>query len=100
MNSTKTNIIASATGIPEKAVCNTISLLEGGATIPFISRYRKEATGGLDEVQIQSIAEKNATLTELIKRKEFIKKAFLIGLNIGIYLTHGLLLNYYKQQQR
>lgn len=75
MNSTKTNIIASATGIPEKAVCNTISLLEGGATIPFISRYRKEATGGLDEVQIQSIAEKNATLTELIKRKEFIKKS-------------------------
>ena len=74
-NNNIANVIASTTGIPIKAVINTIALIDDGATIPFISRYRKEATGGLDEVQIQSIAEKNNIFTELAKRKEFIKKA-------------------------
>ena len=44
--------IAQQTSISEKQVKNTIQLFEEGATLPFISRYRKEATGGLDEVQI------------------------------------------------
>ncbi len=68
------NIISLAIGIPEKSVTNTIKLLEDGATIPFISRYRKEVTGGLDETQIQAISDKNTALTELSKRKEYIKK--------------------------
>lgn len=67
-------VISSVTGIPEKSVIGTIKLLDEGATIPFISRYRKEVTGGLDEVKIQSIAEQNEALKELEKRKEYIKK--------------------------
>ena len=45
-------MIAAAMKLPVHRIDNTLKLLEGGATIPFISRYRKEATGGLDEVQI------------------------------------------------
>lgn len=67
-------VISSVTGIPEKSVTGTIKLLDEGATIPFISRYRKEVTGGLDEVKIQSIAEQNEAQKELEKRKEYIKK--------------------------
>ena len=51
-------MIATALNIAVRQVENTLSLLEGGATIPFISRYRKEATGGLDEVQIGEIKER------------------------------------------
>ncbi|MGE4434361.1 MAG: Tex family protein [Bacteroidales bacterium] len=55
--------------ITEKSVVHCLQLLDEGATIPFISRYRKERTGGLDEVQIASIAELYTTYTELNKRK-------------------------------
>ena len=48
-------MISAALGISEKQIGHTLDLLEDGATIPFISRYRKEATGGLDEVQIEAI---------------------------------------------
>ena len=68
------NMIASALNIAERQVSNTLSLLNGGATIPFISRYRKEATGGLDEVQIGEIKERYDKLTEIAKRKETILK--------------------------
>lgn len=54
---------------------NTIKLLDGGATIPFISRYRKEATGGLNEVQIARISEMYDKMIELEKRKSFILKS-------------------------
>ena len=67
-------MIASALNIAERQVSNTLSLLSGGATIPFISRYRKEATGGLDEVQISEIKERYDKLTEMVKRKETILK--------------------------
>ena len=67
-------MIASALNIAERQVNNTLSLLNGGATIPFISRYRKEATGGLDEVQIGEIKERHNKLTEIAKRKETILK--------------------------
>ena len=67
-------MIASALNIAVRQVENTLSLLEGGSTIPFISRYRKEATGGLDEVQIGEIKERNDKLTEVAKRKETILK--------------------------
>ncbi len=58
--------------IDEKSVANTISLLDEGATIPFISRYRKERTGGLDEVQIGIIADLSDKCKELDKRRETI----------------------------
>lgn len=58
--------------IPVNQVARTLELLEGGATIPFISRYRKEATGGLDEVQIEAIQVQAEKLKETAKRKETI----------------------------
>lgn len=58
--------------IPAGQVERTITLLNEGATIPFISRYRKEVTGGLDEVQISNIKDQLDKLTELKKRKETI----------------------------
>ena len=67
-------MIATALNIAVRQVENTLSLLEGGATIPFISRYRKEATGGLDEVQIGEIKERYDKLCEMAKRKETILK--------------------------
>ena len=67
-------MIATALNIAVRQVENTLSLLNGGATIPFISRYRKDATGGLDEVQIGEIKERYDKLTEIAKRKETILK--------------------------
>lgn len=63
-------MIATALKLPVHRVENTLNLLQGGATIPFISRYRKEATGGLDEVQIGDIHTRYEKLCELAKRKE------------------------------
>ncbi|MBP3669340.1 MAG: RNA-binding transcriptional accessory protein [Bacteroides sp.] len=67
-------MIATALNIAVHQVKNTLTLLESGATIPFISRYRKEATGGLNEVQIAEISEQNEKLCEIAKRKETILK--------------------------
>lgn len=67
-------MIASELQIAERRVANTLELLAGGATIPFISRYRKEATGGLDEVQIERIKELNEKYNELEKRKQTVLK--------------------------
>lgn len=64
--------IAQKLGITELQVKNTIGLLEYGATIPFISRYRKEMTGSLDEVQIAAIQQEMNTYIEFDKRKEYI----------------------------
>lgn len=69
-----TTIIAKELNLTEKAVDNTLELLDEGCTIPFIARYRKERTGGLDEVQIGKINEWNERLKELSKRKETILK--------------------------
>ena len=63
-------IIAAELKLPAHRIANTLKLLQGGATIPFISRYRKEATGGLDEVQIGDIQTRYEKLCELSKRKE------------------------------
>lgn len=65
-------LISESTKISAKQVKNTLDLLEGGATIPFISRYRKEATGSLDEVEIADIAKEWNRLKEIEKRKETI----------------------------
>src|SRR5574344_772527 len=66
------SLIAKQLQISERQVQNTVKLLSEGSTIPFISRYRKELTSGLDEVQIGAIADLQAKLTELAKRKETI----------------------------
>ena len=65
-------MISAALGISERQISQTLGLLEDGATIPFISRYRKEATGGLDEVQIEAIQTQYEKLSETAKRKETI----------------------------
>ncbi len=65
-------VIARLTDLPERSVAATVRLLAEGATIPFVSRYRKEATGGLDEVAIGTIDEQLRRLTELEARKQTI----------------------------
>lgn len=67
-------LIAQQTNISEKQVRNTIQLFDEGATLPFISRYRKEATGGLDEVQIGAIKDAYVKQQEVEKRREAILK--------------------------
>ncbi len=66
------DLIARNLGLNNSQVLNTINLLNEGATVPFISRYRKERTGSLDEVQVLQIKEQNDKYTELAKRKETI----------------------------
>lgn len=65
-------MISNLLGISERQIDSTLRLLGEGATIPFISRYRKEATGGLDEVQIEQIKEQHDKLCDIAKRKETI----------------------------
>lgn len=77
-------IIGKELNVPHKNVSATIKLLEDGATIPFISRYRKEVTGMLDEVMIRNIQLRYESLVELVKRKEYI-----VGI-IGEQLTPEL----------
>ena len=69
-----TRLIAGELHLSEHAVENTLKLLDEGCTIPFISRYRKERTGGLDEVQITAISDRKERLQEIAKRKETITK--------------------------
>lgn len=68
-------IIASELGVREQQVEATVGLLDEGATIPFISRYRKEVTGTLDEVQVATIRDRITQLRELDKRREAILKS-------------------------
>ena len=69
-----TKIIAKQLSLPQDGVENTLKLLDEGCTIPFISRYRKERTGGLNEVQIAQISDLNEKLKEIAKRKDTILK--------------------------
>ena len=71
---TFTHLIANELHLSEHAVENTLKLLDDGCTIPFISRYRKERTGGLDEVQITAISDRLMQLKDIQKRKETIVK--------------------------
>ncbi|MBW2256392.1 MAG: RNA-binding transcriptional accessory protein, partial [Deltaproteobacteria bacterium] len=61
--------------LPERGVRASIDLLEGGNTVPFIARYRKEATGGLDEVALASVEEAYKAVQALEKRREAIIEA-------------------------
>lgn len=69
-----TERISKVLNLPQCGVENTLQLLGSGCTIPFISRYRKELTGGLDEVQIADISEQYVRLNDIAKRKETIVK--------------------------
>ncbi len=70
MNAEFIRIIVRETGLKAHQVENTLKLLDGGATIPFISRYRKESTGGMDEVQVTTVSDALERLMALDKRKE------------------------------
>ena len=72
---THIQFIQNTTQLPVKGIENTIALLNEDCTIPFISRYRKDQTGNLDEVQIEQIAKLNKQFDEIVKRKESILKA-------------------------
>lgn len=72
---TQEHIIATELALQDRQVRSTLALLDEGATIPFIARYRKELTGGLDEVQIAQIRERSTQLKELEKRKEVVLKS-------------------------
>ncbi|MEK7254089.1 MAG: Tex-like N-terminal domain-containing protein, partial [Bacteroidota bacterium] len=71
---TYAQLISHSLNLPVKKVENTIGLLEEGATIPFISRYRKEVTGSLDEVQVADIQQEWKKFQELDKRRETVLK--------------------------
>lgn len=74
--------VSSALSITSGAVKATLALLEDGATIPFIARYRKEATGSLDEVTIENISRKAEEFKALYKRKEYVLE--VIGATGGL----------------
>ncbi len=71
----KIELISKRLNISAASVAGVLKLLEDGATIPFIARYRKEATGGLDEVAIATITTESEKIDELIKRKAFVIEA-------------------------
>ena len=70
-------LIAQQLNLQERAVDNTLTLLDEGCTIPFISRYRKERTGGLDEVQIAAISNQYERFKDIQKRKETVIKTII-----------------------
>ena len=68
-----TKLIAAQLNLKEQAVENTLALLEEGCTIPFISRYRKEKTGNMDEVNIEAIAQANEKLWDGEEKETILK---------------------------
>ncbi len=97
MTTKQIQIIAQTVGVPEKSIQNTINLLEEGATVPFISRYRKEMTGSMDEVQVADTKDLYNKFLEADKRREAIIKSIeeqgkmtpelLTKLNNALYLN-------------
>ena len=71
----QSQLIAQRTGLKEKYVRQVVDLLQDGATVPFISRYRKEATGGMTDVEVAMVASELDKVTELEHRREFILSA-------------------------
>ncbi|MDV7401294.1 Tex-like N-terminal domain-containing protein, partial [Arthrospira platensis SPKY1] len=72
---TPISYIQQTLSIPQKSIENTLALLAEDCTIPFISRYRKDQTGNLDEVQIEQIYKLNKLFGEILKRKESVLKS-------------------------
>jgi uncharacterized protein len=97
MTTKQIQIIAQNVGIGEKYIQNTIALLEEGATVPFISRYRKEMTGSMDEVQVGDTKDLYNKFIEADKRREAIIKSIeeqdkmtpelLVKLNNALYIN-------------
>ena len=75
MNEKHTGKIAEELNLKTVQVEAVVSLLNDGATVPFIARYRKEATGSLDEVAVTAVRDRFAQLAELDKRREVILKS-------------------------
>jgi uncharacterized protein len=75
MESRHIEIISKTHSLAPWQVENTLRLLQDGATIPFISRYRKEATGSLDETQVSDVRDQHTKLVEMDKRRETILKS-------------------------
>lgn len=75
MTQKQIQLIAQTIGVPEKSIQNTIALLDEGATVPFISRYRKEMTGSMDEVQVADTKDLYNKFLEADKRREAIIKS-------------------------
>ncbi|MFB0907491.1 MAG: Tex-like N-terminal domain-containing protein, partial [Spirosomataceae bacterium] len=75
MTNQQIQYISQTVGVSERSVKNTIDLFKDGATMPFVARYRKEVTGGLDEVQLADIKLLFEKLTEADKRREAIIKS-------------------------
>ena len=61
--------IAEELGVREQQIAATVELLDGGATVPFVARYRKEITGGLDDAQLRTLEERLTYLRELEERR-------------------------------
>ena len=95
MTSSHIQTIAQELSITEKQVLACAALLDEGATVPFISRYRKEATGSLDEVAVAAIRDRLAQLRELDKRRETILTSlmpfWIIRLWTGVAIIAGFL---------
>ncbi|MBI5514935.1 MAG: RNA-binding transcriptional accessory protein [Deltaproteobacteria bacterium] len=69
MTTDRVTLVARELGLPERGARAALELLNGGATVPFVARYRKEATGGLDEVQLRALSERHGYLLELDERR-------------------------------
>ena len=74
-NSKHVNIIAAEINAKTQQIASAVELLDGGDTVPFIARYRKEVTGGLDDTQLRQLEERLGYLRELDDRRESIIKA-------------------------
>ena len=70
-----TQVLAQELSLSPRNVAAALTLLQEGATVPFIARYRKERTGGMDEVQLRSLQERSLYLTELGDRKAVIRQS-------------------------
>src|SRR5260370_6547579 len=83
--------IAEELGVREQQVAAAISLLDGGATVPFVARYRKEATGTLDDAQLRTLEERLSYLRELEERRAAILSSIREqGELEGLLPTHNL----------
>ena len=83
--------IAEQLGVPERQVTAAVALLDGGATVPFVARYRKEATGGLDDTQLRTLEERLGYLRELDQRREVILESIRSQGKLDAKLTAQLL---------
>ncbi len=90
--------IAQEIRVQEKQVRAAVDLLDGGATVPFIARYRKEATGGLDDIQLRELEYRLGYLRELWERREAILKSIEEQGKLTAELTAAILAAPTKQE--